>query len=295
MEYNNTENDESDASDKSADMVDAKNPRTKQPNKSSARSRKANDDKKKSYRRSWRAASPLRKLEIICLAAAAAGALGYLAVTFWGNLQTKWNFEAEHRPRLEFFREPALVGQFVCSVDGSAIRFRSGQMYVWVKNASSTGDATNAYIVGPQLNLVPDHKITDTNLTRAPEVTDETCAMDVAPQMKMFPLNRGRETIVNLKQSVGVQGFAPTKTVTLTFGEPQKPSHVVDNNSKINNNTTFQLYGPMCVYYLDEQRMRHGTCATYRFTKTDSGTDFACKDTPISGTFERMLWGWCEN
>jgi hypothetical protein len=77
---------------------------------------------------------------------------------YYGNYLTKHNFSIEHRPRLEFFREPALIGQFVCNVDDTSIRFRTGEMYVWVKN-TKTGDAPNAFVAGPQLQLIPDPKI----------------------------------------------------------------------------------------------------------------------------------------
>jgi hypothetical protein len=63
-------------------------------------SRDNQPDKKKSYRRSWRSASPLRKLEIIALGIGAAVGFGYLGVTVWGNLETKWNFQADQRPHI---------------------------------------------------------------------------------------------------------------------------------------------------------------------------------------------------
>ena len=108
-----------------------------------------------------------------------------------------------------------------------------------------------------------------------------------------------KKTMLDMAQSVGAQSIIPTKQI-VTFGAPDKPIQPSDPTKtkspfKITNDTTFQLYGPTCVYYFDEEGDRHGTCNTYRFVKSDGNTDLACKESPLRGKFERMLWGYCEN
>ena len=76
------------------------NQQSKKPNKPRRSPKQTQDNKKKSYRRSWRSASPLRKLEIIGIGVGAIVGIAYVLVTAWGNLQTKWNFEAERRPSI---------------------------------------------------------------------------------------------------------------------------------------------------------------------------------------------------
>jgi hypothetical protein len=115
--------------------------------------------------------------------------------------------------------------------------------------------------------------------------------------MKMFPLNGGQETMLDMRQSAGARSLVPTKSLSVTFGQPEEPiaTQGSKSESKITNETPFQLYGPACAYYFDEEGDRHGTCVTYRFIRSNGSTDFACRESPLSGKFERMLWGYCEN
>ncbi len=85
MENDDTKNDGRETSGELTPAPNVENKQTKKPNKSNSTSQKTKEDKKKSYRRSWGSASPLKKMEIILLGIGAAVGVGYLGVTFWGK------------------------------------------------------------------------------------------------------------------------------------------------------------------------------------------------------------------
>jgi hypothetical protein len=108
----------------------SKNPR--QPKKPVSRDSEDRDDRKKSYRRSWRSASPVRKLEIIFLGLAAIGGIGYLCVAVWGNLQTKWNNDKPNGERAIVGLKTITVRLDLRSIPNSPINeaFTSGSAIV---------------------------------------------------------------------------------------------------------------------------------------------------------------------
>jgi hypothetical protein len=74
---------------------------TKQGKKSSKgkpKPQKTKDQKKKSFRRSWQAASPITKLTVWLVGLAAAGTVGYFGVTVWQTLEVRWAAHAQHMP-----------------------------------------------------------------------------------------------------------------------------------------------------------------------------------------------------
>lgn len=95
--------------------------------------------RKKSWRRSWRAASPLRKVELIVLALGAiAGSLGalaglgYLVVYVAVSHSQIAATQAEDRPRLIISRPPDLLGVFGCKVTPRALHFAATETRFWM-------------------------------------------------------------------------------------------------------------------------------------------------------------------
>jgi hypothetical protein len=275
------------------------------PQKPEKRNRKSQPQKRKTLRQYFRNANAFKKFEMSLLALGSAIGIAYVGVTVWGNLQTKWHFETEHRPRVIVSRPPELVGTFECYVTDKAIHLHSGAMHVWVKNIRK-GDAIGAFVEGPQFKLVPEQKIGNPFYDDLPSITEETCKQKVSPKMKAFPVHGGQEVSVNMVQSIGTLSLIKTNSVSITFGGPQqepetpageKPSERVP----LTKDTIFQLYGPVCVYYFDEDGTQYyGSCRNYRLSingrgETSDPYAFSCSQTPISGTFEETFFGYCEN
>ena len=304
MENDGRNNNNSDTGPSLTPTPDAPNVQTKKPNKPRRSSQETQEDKKKSYRRSWRAASPLRRLEIIGLGLSAAVGIGYLGVVIWGNLQTKWNFTAEHRPRVIISRPPELLGTIICYVTEKAIHLHAGAMRVWVKNIRK-GDAVGAFMEGPQFKLVPEKKIGDPFYDDLPSITDQTCKQKVSPKMKAFPVNGEQEVAVNIVQGIMAVSLIKTKDISVTFGGPQQEPESPEGEKSssrvpIGKDAVFQLYAPVCVYYFDENGERYGSCRDYRLAingrvGNPNNYGFSCTESPVSGTFEEIFFGYCEN
>jgi hypothetical protein len=228
--------------------------------------------------------------------------LGLFLNSCWGNLQSIWNFKAEHRPKVVVSRPPELLGIFECAVTDRAIWLHAGAMHVWVKNIKR-GDALGAFIGGPMLKLVADKKTGDAFYDNPLQITDETCKLDISPK-KQFPVHGGEEVREDIVQGASVVPLIKTNSTTITFGGPQNepeppPGERPSERVPIAKDALFQLYAPVCVYYFDENGVRYGTCRSYRFiTKGQSGPEdrsFSCAESPLRGTFEETLASYCEN
>ncbi len=304
MENNDTKDNTSQSSKELPSGLDIPQKQSKQPNKTDRRSTKPSDDKKKSYRRSWRSASPLRKVELIVLGIAAAGGIGYIGVTVWGNLQAKWNFEVEHRPKVILNRAPELAGTLDCSVADKAIYIRTGPMHIYVKNIRKSGDASGAFVAGPLFKLIPNKKVGVPFLDDLPNITEETCKQIVSPKMKAFPVRAEEEVRVDMKMSAGATSLIKTNSISVSFGnpqtEPQTPPGQSEDKISIDKDAAFQLYMPFCVYYFGEKGERYGSCRNYRFLPggregQNDPYSFSCTETPLAGRFEQIFFGYCEN
>lgn len=281
--------------------VAAKKQTRKERSKANATSQKTNQDKEKSYRRSWRQTSPVRKIEIIIGAIVAAGAIGYLGVTIWGTLQTKWNFEAEHRPRVAISRAPELGGVISCQVTKKEIWIHTGPMHFWVKNTSG-GNAVGAFATMADAKPVLENRIGDPELDDPPVIEERSCMSDIKPKMAQFPVHRGEEVRVDMVQSANTIGLVKSSELQMSFNGPRDDSKPWPDESplplraSITNNTSFQFYAPVCVYYFDESGKRYGSCRTYRFHPTSNDRyAFSCSQTPLTGTFDATMFGYCEN
>lgn len=176
-------------------------------------------------------------------------------------------------------------------------------MHIWVKNIRK-GDAVGAFVIGPQFKLVPEKRIGNPFYDDVPSITDETCKQNIVPKMKAFPVNGGQEVAVNMVQSAETVSLIKTKSISITLGGPQKEPETPagekpSDRVPIAKDTVFQLYAPVCVYYFDENGARYGTCQSYRLAvKERDGSEnetFSCTQSPVSGTFEQTLFGYCEN
>jgi hypothetical protein len=284
MENDGTKNSQSANDDlpKSATNIQAE--------KQSAASRKTNQkssqgkNKKWTLRQHWERASAEKRAKWIFEGIGGLIALLILVNYVWQNLQTKWNFLSENRPRVVFSRPPELLGTFSCQVTPQGTNEHTGAMRVWVKNIRK-GDAVGAFMGGPPYTLVPENKIGvgDRFYDNLASITDESCKQKMLPDaMKEVAVNSGQELSMEIRQSAGITTLPPT-------GIP------------LPEDTVFQLYMPLCVTYSGEDGEQHTTCQDYRFVVdglTDSAADkygFSCPQTPLRGSFEQTVFGSCEN
>jgi hypothetical protein len=276
MENDDGRNNRSSADPALPTTTDSPSDQAENSNKPRRTSQKPGSDKKKSYRRSWRSTSPIRKVELIALALGAAAGICYVVVAIWGNLQTKWNFEAEHRPHVIFSKPPELTGTLSCEIVNNVVSSHTGAMNFWLKNIGR-GDA-DAFFSGPEFRFVPENHTAAAEVDSSSSVT-EACKQSLDPHsMREVRINGGQEIKMPMVQSAGRQSV-----------------HI-----PITENTNFQLYAPICVYYLDSNQEHHATCRMYRLSVTGGenadSTTFECrKNSPISGTFQETLFAYCEN
>jgi hypothetical protein len=249
------------------------NDKTKRPNKPRNAANKSDKDKKKSFRRSWRSASPLRKLELIGIALAAAAAIAYSGITVWGILESKWNAQSEHRPRVVFSQPPRFT-ELSCGISGNQLNTQIGAVRIWVKNIRS-GDALNAEIVPFNWKLIAEKKTGEPGLDDPPSITETDCSRQFKTSKTVrlkFPINTGQET------SVLLDGF----------GVAESP---IPNSFKPGD--ALRFYAPLCVYYRDEQNAPHGTCAMYMLD-LNGRYSFSCSESPIRGSLDLSLYNQCE-
>lgn len=306
MEDNKT-HDESAAPQNNVSSAASSKPRYTQKNQPKPTTKKSSQRKKKPFREVWRSYSRVQQAKFIISFLAALGVVGYLlAYVTVSIIQERRNqgvVQLEHRPKVIISRPPQLLGTISCEVTDKAIFLHTGAMRVWVKNIQK-GDAVGAFIAGPELQLVPEKKIGDPFFDDPPAITDETCKANASPKARMFPAHGGEETGIDIAQSAGTVSLIKTKSVSVTLGGPQKEPETPAGEKPsarvpIAKDAVFQLYAPVCVYYFDEDGARYGSCRSYRLVVSGrTGPDtygFSCTDSPVEGTFETTLFGYCEN
>lgn len=280
----------------------AKKQTRKERSKANASPQEAHKRQKHSLWRNIKGLSRTRQLEFAFLGMVALGTVGYLiayiCVSVTQSRQAKTVVQMEHRPKVIFSRPPDLIGTFECKVTDKVFYLHTGAMQVWVKNIRK-GDALGAFILAPNLRPVPENKTGDPFYDDPPSITDQMCAAQVQPKMKQFPVHGGEEVGVNLANTAAGIGHN-TSNVSVSLGWPPKePDTVTGDKLPIAKDAIFQLYGPVCVYYFDENGVRYGSCRNYRFVIKDRvGADdysLSCTQTPINGRFEATLSGYCEN
>jgi hypothetical protein len=274
MENDDTTNDRDDTSANPYPVALKKQTR-KERSKANATAQKPKQDKKKSYRRSWRSASPLRKLEIIALGIGSMVGIVYLSVTIWGVLQNKWNFQAEHKPIVIHSRPPALLQTFSCTADNG---FKTGNMQTFIKNI---GNATAEDVFPYWFNtkVVPEKKTGNAFFDDPPEINSSSCEIAATTDQKIvFPVNAGTEMSANIQASAGTIGY------------------------KLEKGDKVQLWSSACVFYADDFGGRHGTCDTYRLAVPSNESQFrifgspilTCDGTEYTGIFVQTTGGRCQ-
>jgi hypothetical protein len=303
MSDNDTENGKAQSPEELTPSAGNRHADTKSQAANKRRGKSQKKKKKWTLIRHWRAAH--RKQQFIWIMSAIGGliAVGYLINYTWGNLQTKWNFETEHRPLVVISRPPEIVGNFQCIVTKREMWGRTDSMKVWVKNLSKTGDAQGAFIAGPMFKLVPNKKIGDPFYGGPPVIEQQNCWNTVKPEMTPFPVERDQEVRADIRQSAFSTALAKSTSNTVSFSGPQDESgaNAGENPSErltLPKDTVFQLYAPVCVYYFDKSGKRYGSCRTYRFMPThivhEDAFSFSCMETPVTGTFTEALFGYCQ-
>lgn len=284
MEDNDTKNAE----------TDAKANRAKQADKKSSKR------KKWPLRRYWHHANRRTQVKWVAEGIVILTGLGVLGVYLWDHFQREEQFFTEHRPRVIVSRPPELLGTFNCQVTKREIYLHAGVTHIWVKNIRK-GDAHGAFALGPEFKPVPEKKLGDPFYDDPPPIEEQTCMMKVEPKMSPFPVHGGEEVEVNLRQSAGSISLFKGTHAIIGFGGPQDENKVFPGENPaeripVDNDTLFQLYAPICVYYFDESGKRYGSCRTYRFIPNGASQyAFSCSQTPLSGTFEATMFGYCEN
>jgi len=254
--------------------VTVKKQTRKERSKANEASQKSTKQQKHTLWRNWKSLSRTKQLELIFLGLVAIGGIGYLGVTIWGNLLSKWHFEAEHRPIVIHSRQPKLLQTVSCE---PTTGFNVGNLDIFVKNIGN-GTADNVFASWDQMKVVPEQKLGDPFWDDPPSITPETCSLNATPEPKYtFPLAHGEEKVAQMKDAVGA---VPP----------------VSKGAKV------QFYMATCVFYSDGDR-HHGTCDTYRlFVPSDEplekllGTPtIVCDGRNVTGTFVDAFAGHCQN
>jgi hypothetical protein len=266
----NNEATEDGANAKGGSPISAEVKRVKKSNKSKPVTQDPNREKKKSFRRSWKSASPITKLTLIFLALAALGTLAYVGVSIWQTLEVRWSAHAQHMPLVINSRAPEFLQPFICDVQKG---FHTGNMQTAVKNI---GNASAYHVVSyfgfPK--IIPEKKTGKPFFDALPDVN---CKVQVKANELESPLAPGQEMFPQIRQMAGT--LPP-----------------------ISNTDPIQLYWVSCVYYSDDYGAKHATCDTYRlmFPSTNpldvlSGSPtLFCDATPKMGKFAGTISGHCQ-
>jgi hypothetical protein len=251
-------------------------PRTpkKQTRKERSKTKQTSEEAKKHQKhtlwRNWKSRSRTRQLELLFAGLVAIGGVSYLGVAIWGNLQTKWTFQAEHRPIVVHHRPPALLDPMSC--DALHGQLNLGRFEVAVKNIGNM-TAYNVFPLQYRIAAVPEHKIGDPIQDEPPSVTERSCSDYLTNPKIDFPLGPGQEKY------------------------PQDSQGVVTISPRLNGDTV-QVYFSECVYYVNGGH--HGTCDVYRLFVPSANSligtpNMICDGKPITGTFVETPSGHCQN
>jgi hypothetical protein len=293
------ENHQGDNQENSAEQEVSPGGRALKPTKNK---RKRNDGSKITRNRKkwsiWRhvkSASWRRRIAWLCGGLIAAATVTIPPIYVWDHIQRDRQFSAEHKPHVEIVQPPVLEGDFTCDVGEKEIHSKAGKHYVWVKNTSTTGNATDVYVSGPTFRLIPKTPTGIDSVDNFPKLSEETCNNRPRPEYRLFNLSAGREMLLPKEIGFGTELIVPEPTLNMN---PQKPEHPHESGivkGPVNNLTEFMLYAPTCVFYSDYDHGLHATCVSYHLKLTDGRYYFSCQETPIRGKFERTLSDYCEN
>jgi hypothetical protein len=277
MENDDTTNNQQETSSDSSPTALKKQTR-KERSKADATSQKTQQDKKKSYRRSWRSASPLKKLEIIILGIGSMVGISYLGVLIWQTLQTKWIFQDEHRGRVVLSRPPELLGPVESDIEHRIILLPAVRL--WFK---ASGEVKRAYAIPFLATLVPDKPTGNHGIDNPfPIVTDAICRLGHMGYYG-FPINAGQEIAMDISSS--------SQNLPIDFDATGKPK-LSAGWENVTNDAAVRLYIPGCAFYTDEYDVDHAVCDTYQFIP-DGYTSSFPSGQKINGRFMLSALGSC--
>ncbi len=243
--------------------------------KSKNTTNKSRQQKKWSLWRHWKSASRPRQLKWLLEGVVVATGVAVLGSYIWQNLQTKWNFQAEHKPIVVHSRPPQLLQEFKCDATNNA--FRTGNMNVFIKNIGNA-IASRVPYSRAEMKIVPEKKSGESFFDDPPQITPTDCEGYVGGGKMETSLAPGEEKMIQIRQNVGT----------------------VPPNLK--NGELIQLYIARCVYYFDDYRANHGTCDTYRLYVPSKNTldnllgtpSIPCDGKEVTGRFVANVWGNCQ-
>ncbi|SRR5229473_1945447 len=242
----------------------------KKQDKPNTQPRKSKNQGKKSFRRSWRAASPIQKLGLVITGIGTAVALCLLIVNIWKTLQDKWAVQIQHAPLVINSHPPRLLQPFICNRETG---LHLGNMQFAMKNVGNAS-ALNVIPYMRVMKIIPEHR---TGNPIIDEIPIGDCKVSIAAKGLGFPLAPGKEFFSPMRQAVGA--IPP-----LAEGE------------------TVQFHVSSCIYYFDEYGSHHGTCDNYVLLLPSSNPldilngspSFVCDGMPKMGQFGKALTGSCQ-
>jgi hypothetical protein len=246
----------------------------KEQGKISSAYKKSSKQKKWTFRRHWKQASRRTQAKWAFEGLGAIIAIAILITYIVGIWQTKWNFQAQHRPIVINSRPPALLQSFSCDPTKG---FHSGTTQVFLKNVGN-GIATNLLPYWSEMKFVPDHKLGNKIWDDPPYITPKVCSMNPPVDQKF--------------------------TGSLAPGQEGAPviSEMTGTVPPLEKGAIGQFFLANCVFYSDEDR-HYGTCNTYRlFIPSDEPLDrllgtpnIVCDGREVTGKFEPAIAGHCQN
>jgi hypothetical protein len=251
--------------------IPTKTQKRKKQGKSQPTSDESQNQHKKSFRNSWRAASPVTKLGVIFGGLVAVSTTGYLGVTIWQTIQAKWAVQIEHAPLVINSRPPELLQPIVCDRKNG---LHTGNLQTFVKNVGNAR-AVNVIPYIFEMKLIPEKK---TGNPFFDELPSGNCSMKPIMQEAVINLAPGQEMRPQIRQTVMTVPNLPEGTV-------------------------FQLYYVSCIYYSDDYGNNRATCDPYRLNLPSSNQldilegspSFSCDALPKSGKFMGAITGHCQN
>jgi hypothetical protein len=246
---------------------------------------KPKQNKKWSLIQHWERASRAKQVKWILEAVAVIIALSMLGVYVCDYYQRETQFSIEHRPKIIFSRPPEFVvypgpqelpGMVACKILDNGVGFQTGTFHLWIKNIGNE-DALGVFIF-PNVKIVPEQKTGEPTFDDPPSITDTTCKNPGKPPKNLFPVYRGKEIEIPIRQV--------TETYSL--------------EKKIASGTKFSLYAAFCINYTDGSGKPYGSCRTYRMTVNgQKGSlnpfSFFCDGNTFIGDFQPTFSDYCEN
>jgi len=267
-----------------------------QANTSAKASQKAHEQptqrkgKKWTLRQHWQRASTAKRLKWAVEGIGVIVGLLILANYFWGNLQTMWNFRAEHAPLIVHSQPPKFLQSFK-RIPLAHIRYDTGKSFPHgdfqfgniVKTYKNIGNETAYDVSGmifAEMIVIPTKDSAKSISDQEPKLAPKDCTTDW--KLPGAPLEPGGES-----------------SVVLLNGSASVPPEVQQGDS------VFVEY-KTCTTYADSAEGRHGTCDLYRLVTHDVqdlpraysvlGTpELPCDGVERTAEFVAVTGGHCQN